>query len=213
MGFIFMPQEKKFFGLFETLAKKVVEAAELFYSLGRDYSGLAKTAKRLKEVEDEADSLVHQLGNLANASFITPFDREDIRALAHNIDNVVDGVEAAAYRLSIAEMTTLPPVISEFSQIINQIAEEINGAVVCLRNIKKGGKTLSDRCVKINELENKADELHRSTLRKIASARPESATELLYLLNLKEVVAQLEEAADEGEDVANILEAMLTKYT
>lgn len=212
MIFPFIPKEPKFFDLFETLAQKVVEGAGLLNQLKENYNELPQTAKDLKRLEEEADVIVHQIDDLVDQCFVAPFDQEDIKFLVHKIDNVIDNEEDAVYELSISKIEVLPPIIPEFLEINVWTADEIKNAVNCLRKIKKQRKDLSKHCIKIHELENEADYLHRTFRKKMAQSNPQSAVELLQLLKLEKILDYLEEAMDESEGVADILDTIRTMY-
>jgi hypothetical protein len=213
MVFSLIPREKKFFDLFEALTGKIVEAAEFLNRLKENYNELPQLAKNLEELENETDTIVHQIYDLTSQTFVTPFDGEDIRSLAHNVDNVIDNIEDAVFELNIAEIEILPPIISEFSDIVIQTAKEVKKAMDCLRNVQKRRKDLSEYCIKINELENRADKLHRAFRKKIAQNKPQSLIELHETHKLKAILNYLEEAMDQSEDVANILDTIVLKYT
>jgi len=148
-------REKKFFGLFENLAGKAVEATELLGELKEDHSKLSQISQVLNTLEDEADSVVHQIvQELIYDHSRDGEEKEDIRYFGHNLDNVVDGVEKAVNRLTFTrrQHKTLPEPISEFSTVILEASEEIRKAVSCLRNPSAEEKTLEACCIKINEL-------------------------------------------------------------
>ena len=207
-------REKKFFSLFENLAGKAVEAAELLVELKEDYSTLSQISQVLNTLEDEADSVVHQIVQ----ELIYDHSREgeekaDIRYFAHNLDNVVDGVEKAVNRLTFThrQPKTLPEPVGEFSAVILEASREISRAVGCLRNLSAEEKTLEACCIKINELENEADKINRKWLRILMTTPIKEPDVFLERMVLKEVVDILEDTMDQCEDVANILDAFRVK--
>ncbi len=202
-------REKKFFSLFENLAEKAVEAAELLVDLKSDYSKLSHISQELNMLEDDADSVVHQIVQ----ELIYDHSREgeekaDIRYFAHNLDNVVDGVEKAVNRLTFTrvEHKTIPEPVGEFATVILKAAQEIGNAVSCLSDLSAEGKTLEVCCVKINALENEADKINRKWLRILMTTPLKEPDEFLDRLLLKEIVDILEDTMDQCEDVANILD-------
>ena len=208
----FLPREKKFFDLFENLAGKAVEAAQLLEELGKDYSKLSKISQELKILEDEADGVVHQIINelFFDHTRVTE-EKGDIRGFAHNLDNVVDGVEKAVNRLTFTQTRMLPEPVIEFSGIILEASEEIRRAVSFLRNLREEEKTLDTCCIKINELENDADKINRKWLKKLMTTPVKNFDTLLNRLVLKEIVEILENTMDQCEDVANILDTFRVK--
>ncbi|HDN68193.1 hypothetical protein B6V00_04785 [ANME-1 cluster archaeon ex4572_4] len=218
----FLPHEKKFFVLFEDLAGKAVEAAGLLVGLGTNYSKVSQTSERLERLEDEADSVVHQIlqGLFYDHTRVTE-EKGDIRYFAHNLDNVIDGVTKAMSRLTFAHLQSqagesgksgeLPKLVSEFSPIILEASQEIKTAVGCLRDLKCEGATLERCYIRINELENEADKTNRKWLRILMTAPVADPNEVLERMVLKEIVDILEDTMDQCEDVANILETFRLK--
>ena len=207
-------REKKYFSLFENLAWKAVEAAELLEELKADHSKLSPISQELDTLEDEADSVVHQIvQELIYDHSRDGEQKEDIRYFAHNLDNVVDGIEKAVNRLTFShrQPQTLPEPVCEFSTVIRQAAHEITKAVSCLRTLSTDEKTLEACCIKINELENEADIINRKWLRILMTVPLKDCDELLERLVLKEVVDILEDTMDQCEDVANILDTFRLK--
>ncbi|NQE53644.1 hypothetical protein C5S29_08625 [ANME-1 cluster archaeon GoMg3.2] len=209
---VFLPRENKFFDLFEELADKAVEAADLLVDLGTKYSKLPQISEQLRMLEEDADSIVHRViqGLYYDHTRVTE-EKGDIRYFAHNLDNVIDGIEKAVVRLSFAQKQEVPESVTEFSPIIKEASEEIRTAVHCLRNLKSEESTLEACCIRINELENEADKVNRKRLRILMTAPVEDPNELLDRLLLKEIVEILEDTMDQCEDVANILETFRLK--
>ncbi|KAF5433825.1 hypothetical protein C5S35_15625 [Candidatus Methanophagaceae archaeon] len=207
-------REKKFFSLFDNLAEKAVEAAELLVDLKGDYSKLSHISQELNMLEDDADSVVHQIVQ----ELIYDHSREgeekaDIRYFAHNLDNVVDGVEKTVNRLTFTrvEPKTIPVPVGEFATVILKASQEIRTAVSCLKNLSTEEKTLEACCVKINALENEADKINRKWLRILMTTPLKEPDEFLDRLLLKEIVDILEDTMDQCEDVANILDTFRVK--
>lgn len=208
----FLPHEKKFFDLFDELADKAVEAAVLLVELGTNYSELSQISEQLEVLEGEADSVVHQIiqGLFYDHTRVTE-EKGDIRYFAHNLDNVIDGIEKAVVRLTFTQRQTLPEPVSDFSPIILKASQEIRTAVHCLRDMKCEEPTLEMCCVKTNELENEADKINRKWLRTLMTTPVKNPDELLERMLLREIVDILEDTMDECEDVANILETFRLK--
>ena len=207
-------REKKFFSLFENLAGKAVEAAELLVELKEDYSTLSQISQVLNTLEDEADSVVHQIVHeLIYDHSREGEEKEDIRYFAHNLDNVVDGIEKAVNRLTFTRgpPKTLPEPVGEFSTVILEASQEIIKAVSCLRNLSAEEKTLETCCIRINELENEADKINRKWLRILMTTPVKEPDELLERMVLKEIVDILEDTMDQCEDVANVLDTFRVK--
>jgi uncharacterized protein Yka (UPF0111/DUF47 family) len=223
---VFIPHDKKFFNLFEELANKAVEAAQLLMalevnnrssphvSLSPDSrsSDLLQIREQLRVVEDEGDAVVHQIiqGLFYDHTRVTE-EKGDVRYFAHNLDNIIDGIEKAVARLAFTNRPTIPEPVSEFAPIIRETTEEIRKAIGYLRDLRHSEIALEECCIRINELENKADKLNRKWLRILMTTPTEDPNDVLRRFLLKEIVDILEDTMDNCEDVANILETFRLK--
>ncbi len=203
MGWSLLPREEKFFTLFERMAAKVVEAAHKFLDLVENYTDVPEKAKRIKEVEHEADLIAHEVMDKLNKSFITPLEREDIRSLTMYLDDVVDDIEATASKFALYAMKKPTAEAAEMARIIGKATEEIEKAVKHLES----PENLNIFLVEINRLENLADHICREQLAKLFRDEPD----VRELLKWKEVYEQLEACADRCEDVADIIEDIVVK--
>lgn len=211
---MFLPREKKFFNLYEDLARKIKESVGLLEMLEKDYSQLTQLTIKLDIIENEADEIVHKIMNdlLYDHTRVTE-EKGDIRFFAHNMDNVIDGIQKAVNRLSLYNIKDLPPVIKEFTAILKETAEEIEKGIRYLRVLHKNGKDLIICCIRINELENQGDKVNRKWLQKIMMQPIKTANDVRYVIALKEIIDILEYALDQCEDVANVLETFHLKGT
>lgn len=223
---LFLPHNRKFFELFEELADKAVVAAQLLayltteeptttsFALNPDdrRTHLIQLRDRLRAVESEGDSIVHQViqALFYDHTRVTE-EKGDIRYFLHNLDEVIDGVEKAVARLAFTQQLSIPEPVVEFAPIILETAQEISRAVACLRDIRQHETTIEACCIRINELENKADRVNRKWLKYLMTTPVEDPNEVLTRLLIKEIVDILEDTMDNCEDVANILETFRLK--
>jgi len=152
---------------------------------------------------------VHQLMGRLNKSFITPLDREDIYELTVRLDDVLDYVDAVAKRLVTFKIAEPTPHAIEFSRIVVRSSEEVKVGVHLLHDLRHGERILR-QCAIINQFENDADQVMRDALHSLFDGE---ALNPLYVIKWKDLYEHLELATDKCEDVANILEAVLVKYT
>ena len=197
--------DRKFFELIQASARNIVEAARNFKALSEEMARCNEFAALMREVEEKGDQLTHDLVRLLNRVFVTPFDREEILTLAVRLDDMVDGLEAATARLSIYGLTQQDPIIQGFGRILYDQARAIEAAMERLCN-RQWQQVIADS-VRINELENEADELLREGLRAIF----QNPTDVVRLIQLKEVYETLEDTTDRGEDIANVLESVVVR--
>jgi uncharacterized protein Yka (UPF0111/DUF47 family) len=99
-------------------------------------------------------------------------------------------------------------LLREFSRIISESAREVKRGIECLKDLKRRERELVECCIRINDLEAEADEINRRWLEKLTDEVPPNAKSVLQTIIVKEIIETLEDATDQCEDVANILETI-----
>ena len=198
-----LPVEPKFFDLFETQAATVLEAARALQEMAHNYEHVAEKAQHIKELESRGDSITHSIIDNLNRTFITPFDREDIHALASALDDVLDNIEGVSSRFALFRIEKITPETVHLISIIEKACGAIHEAVRHLRDFKR----IHEYCVQINQLENEADHISRASTARLF----EDAADFRELIKWKELYGRLEATTDDCEDVANILEGIVVK--
>jgi predicted phosphate transport protein (TIGR00153 family) len=198
------PKDTSFFDLFAAQAQHLVVGAGLLAELlGADRAGRETIAKQMREIEHACDESTHEIMRKLNSTFVTPFDREDIYSLASGLDDCMDLMEEAADLIVLYKVEELPRAVADQIEVLQRCAELTAAAMPRLRSMKD----LSDYWVEINRLENQADRVYRKLLGDLM----ENATDAIALIKIKEVVAELEAAADAFEKVANYVETIAVK--
>jgi uncharacterized protein len=204
VGFRFTPQEDSFFELFATSAGHLVDGAhELTNLLAVEQSEREVVSSRIRDIEHAADESTHAIMRKVNSSFITPFDREDIHGLASNLDDCIDLMEAAADLIVLYRIGDLPDGIAAQVEVLARMAELTAEAMPRLRSMRD----LSEYWIEINRLENQADKIYRRLVAELFNNGQDPIT----VLKLKEVVDELEAAADAFETVAHTVEGIAVK--
>jgi uncharacterized protein len=198
-----LPREESFFDLFNQAAQNALEAARAIKELLDDFCDVGPRTEAIKALEDKGDDLTHTIVDRLNRTFVTPFDREDILELASQLDNVVDWIEAAAARLVDYSVTEPRREAQELAHIIVNICEAIAEAVAGLRTQNR----VSGASREIHRLENLADRVQRQAVARLFREE----TDAIEVMKWKEIIETLEEATDQGEDVAKVLETIHTK--
>ena len=199
-----IPKDEKFFEMFNHLADEVVKGAELLKEMVDHYDDPVKSQKMIKEVEHAADVIYHDIIKKLNASFITPFDREDIYALANGLDDILDMIDASAQRFVMFHVVKPTPQAKELVFLILKCCQTIQKTVVILN-----GKVdpISAYCKEVKSLENEADRVWREAISHLF----DSEIDPINLIKWKEIYDTLETATDKCEDAANILESVVVK--
>jgi predicted phosphate transport protein (TIGR00153 family) len=204
MGFRLTPKDDSFYDLFAASASHLVDGShELTKLLGVEPSEREIVAARMRDIEHDADDSTHAIMRKVNSSFITPFDREDIYNLASNLDDCMDLMEAAADLIVLYRIGDLPDGISAQVEVLARMSELTAAAMPRLRSMHD----LTEYWIEINRLENQADQIYRRLLAELFNNGEDAIT----VLKLKEVVDELEAAADAFETVAHTVESIAVK--
>lgn len=206
LKFPFIPQEKKFYELFEESAHNAVKTAQSLKKLVDTWHNVEIMIGEITELEHEGDRITHQIMKELNRTFVTPFDREDIASLAHSLDDVTDFIHAAADAMLIYRIDQPTERAKELAETIVQAAAEIERAVPQLRH-RAQLKQVLERCVEINRLENVADKVFRAAMAELF----DDSKDFAHVIKWREIYEHMESATDRCEDVANVLEGVAIK--
>src|SRR5262245_10480007 len=190
------PKDTNFYDLFERGAGKVHEGVQLLADLIRDFTNVPLKAKRIKDIEHEADLITHETIEKLNKTFVTPLDREDIHGLISSLDNILDHVEAAADKFSLYRIPEIQPDAALLADILIHSVKEVQHTIGKLRNLKDADLILK-HCIEINRLENEGDFVYRSAIAKLFD---DHANDPLNVLKWKEIYESVENAIDSCED-------------
>jgi predicted phosphate transport protein (TIGR00153 family) len=204
----FVPKDKKFFPLFEQAGSNLIEMAKLLKESVHttDLQLRTDNSKLLEDLEHKGDNLTHQIHLELGKNFITPFDREDIHALASSLDDVADFIHGASNRMELYKVTETSDAMKEISSLILEATEHVAKALFELKDLKNI-RNITDSCVRINSVENKADYIFDKAVAELF----EYEKDAINLIKNKEVLSAMEDATDKCEDVANVLESILVK--
>ena len=206
MAFSLIPRDSGFYDLFSQAAQHLTDGAvQLAAILGAtSQEERDAIAERLSEIETSADEATHELIRKVNSSFITPFDREDIHGLASALDECIDHMEAAADLVALYRIDTFPAGVAKQVEILSRMAELTVEAMPRLRSMKD----LSSYWIEINRLENSADKAYRRMLAELFNAE---GADPIGVMKHKELIDELEAAADAFETVAHKVESIAVK--
>lgn len=204
-----LPKDKKFFPLFGQSTENLLKASKVLVELVNTTSAEKRKelVKEIESLEHTGDNITHMIFNELSRNFITPFDREDMHALASDIDDVLDFIHGSAKRLDLYKINENPDSIIMLADCILKGALELNTAVKNLENMKNAN-VIKEACVKINSLENHADDVFNMGIARLF----EEEKDPIQIIKLKEILSALETATDKCEDAANTVQTILIKY-
>jgi predicted phosphate transport protein (TIGR00153 family) len=167
----------------------------------------ASIATQISALEQEGDTITHQVVQFLHQTWITPLDREEIHALIGRLDDVLDFIDAAAGRSSLYEIDASRPESVELAKILVLSCQEIQRAMSLLQNMKDA-KELLQLVRQINKHEHDADIVFRSGLARLFKER----TDPLELMKWRDILETIETATDRAKDLANVIEGIVLEH-
>jgi uncharacterized protein len=199
-----LPRQTNFFDFFEQHAALTVEAGAELAKLSRDGANLDEIARRIKQLEHQADGVTHQCMETLHKTFITPIDRNDIHRIASKLDDITDYIDAVARQLQLFEITQFPETVGEAVMVLHKATEAVERAVKGLRNMRNSATILGE-CVRINELENQADRIKANSVARLFREEKDP----IVVIKWNQIFQSLENVTDACEDVANVIEGIV----
>ena len=203
---MFLPREDKFFDLFDKQAENLVRAAEYYRKLVEEGNFSPENVRKMHEFEHYGDELTHSTINTLNETFITPFDREDILALANRLDDIIDNIYLLTNRFSLYKISKPTMYSKKMAVTIEQTSKALQKALATLRYKKSVTETLR-QCVEINRLENEGDVLRDEAISDLFANEKDP----IMVIKQKELYEIAETTTDFCEHVANLVESILVK--
>jgi predicted phosphate transport protein (TIGR00153 family) len=203
MRFRLVPSDDAFFGLFNESAANVAECARRLRDLLSDPADPAMHEK-VAACEHRGDELVRTIVQRLNTTFVTPFDREDIHALAEELDDVVDDMLEVSHRMQITGITSALPELKEQADLVVQCADETQALLERLESMK-GVQPHLDA---VDRLESEGDAVHRRILARLFGGEFDA----LDVIRWKDVIESMEAALNTLEDISDVVESIVLKH-
>jgi hypothetical protein len=198
------PQKREFFELYARASANAVEIARLLVQLlerfPEDGGGLIE---QIKEREHEGDRLTHDVVDLLNRTFVTPFDRDDMYRLAGALDDICDHMDEAADNLGVYGVERVPEKARAQAEVILRASTKLDEAI----NRLEGFRDSSQQLDALRELEDEGDVLVRDAVAELFASTDDAKA----IIRWKDIHERLEEAVDALENAADVLEAIIVK--
>ncbi len=206
----FQPKDKIFQTLFEEAAEISVKISELFLEAmkatdGKRFEILAQTG----HLEHQADQVTHKLYIELSKNFITPFDREDIHALAAAMDDVVDYIDEVGLKMKNYEFAEFNDFVLKMAELNNESVKELKTAIFELRDMKNLSK-VNAACLNIHGYESKVDILYNQAMGDLIKNEKDNPVKIIVM---KDLFEELELVSDKCQDVSNVIESIVIKYS
>ena len=205
-----LPEDKKFFVLFNALSKILVEATTEFNQFIKNYADLTQRAKHIQkiiELENQGDLCAADLRKELFINFVTPLDREDIHSLTKILGSIIDHVHGATIRFGMYNVEAVRDLAVELSDILVQSAYEVEKIVSRLNDFSSLEKLMP--CIdKLHELEEQGDTFYRQAIQDLFSHEKD----VLEVVKWKDIFERLENAIDKCDDATNVILGVVLKY-
>lgn len=196
-----LPREDKFFDYFEAHTKTVVSAADEMKALLAGDGDLDQHCNRIVALEHQADEITREVMLAVRRSFITPFDRGDIKDLIQSLDDAIDMMHKTVKTIRLYEQTTFEPGMRDIGVMIAEAAKLIAEAIPLLNKIGTNAQRLSEIAEEVTRVEGRSDEAYEKGLKELFR-RHRTTDPMAYIIG-SEIYAELEKVVDRFEDVAN----------
>jgi len=207
---LFQPKDKIFQTLFEQIADISVKVSEVFMAAMKEadskrFEILAETGG----LEHQADDITHNLYVELSKNFITPFDREDIHALASAMDDVVDYIDEVGNKMKNYEFSEFNDYVFKMAELNNEAVKALRTAIYELRDMKNLEK-VNAACLNIHGYESKVDLLYNQAMGELIKNNKDNPVKIIVMKDLYE---ELEMVSDKCQDASNVIESIVIKYS
>ena len=207
---IFTPKDAKFLPMLNETTQIMVQASvllkELFALPGIE--GRSEVCKLIKDEELKGDKVTTRIFKALNETFITPFDREDIDALTDIMDDVIDVINRAAQKVLLYCPSEFPESTIKLTELIHLGTLEVEGAVQELGKLKEVNTLFKNHYRKIKTIEEEADIVYEHGIMNLFK----SETNTVELIKVKEIIQELEKAANKINNTGKVLKTIFVKY-
>jgi len=202
-----MPKEDRFFGLFNQHARTIVDGSEALSALLHGGATVPDACRKVMDFENHADAITRDVLILTRRSFITPFDRSDIKQLISSLDDAIDQMQKTARTILLFEVGAFEPQMADLGDIIVQAAKLTVDAVALLGSFRREASHLNGITEEIIRLEEGADGLHIIGI-KALFIKHRNGNAMDFIVG-NEIYDHLEKVMDRFEDVANCISGIV----
>lgn len=202
-----LPKQPVFFELFKELNNCIKEITALFNEFSVSFKDFESFFVRAKEIEHKGDNVTRKIVDYLNKTFITPFDREDLYLLAHEMDDIIDLINHAIQAIYIYQVSEKKAGVDEFINLAVKASNELDKLVHGCFEQQKNSSAIEGWVVKIHELEDDADLLYQKCIRQLFNEENDPKN----IIKWKDIFLNLEDIMDEFQSVSNTIEGIIVK--
>jgi predicted phosphate transport protein (TIGR00153 family) len=202
-----LPKEPAFAEKFQRMSECLTEITAVFQEFVANYRDFDHYWHRSKEIEHKADTITHEIINLLNKSFITPFDREDIYQLIHEFDDVIDLLENTVHNIYLYEVPVKKSFVDDFSTLIAKASIALNTLIKELFKHQKYTDSIWKLICEIHNLEDEGDLVYHRELRNLLNGEKDP----ILVIKWKDILTTLERIMDVYQNISNTVEGIIVK--
>jgi uncharacterized protein Yka (UPF0111/DUF47 family) len=206
-----MPKEERFFDLFAQHSRAVLAGAVALRAMLDGGEALANNYQVVMDREQDADNVTREVLIAVRRTFITPFDRGNIRDLITSMDNSIDQMQKTAKSIKLFDVTAFTPQMKEMAEAIVKCAQLVQEGLPLLKSISSEAAHISSITEQISALEGRADEMHDIGLHELYRAAAAGGNALAFYVG-NEVYDHLEKVVDRFDDVANVMHGIVIEH-
>jgi predicted phosphate transport protein (TIGR00153 family) len=203
----FLPKEERFFDLFARHARTLVQGAEALQGVMRGGEDTPVFCQRVNQFESDADSITREVLTAVRRTFITPFDRGDIKNLITSMDDAIDQMQQTAKAVMLFEVRSFEPPMREMAELLVESANLVGKAVPLMQAIGQNVAMLTAITEELTKLEGRVDDLHDIGLKELF-LKHRNANTMDFVVGA-EIYDHLEKVADRFDDVANEINSIV----
>src|SRR6201991_1991185 len=203
----FLPREERFFDLFARHAQTVVQGAQALQGMLRGGEDTPVFCQRINQFENDADNITREVLTAVRRTFITPFDRVDIKNLITSMDDAIDQMQQTAKAVILFEVRPLEPRMREIGTLLVECANLVGRALPLMQSIGDNVAQLTAITEELGKLEGRVDDLHEIGLKK-RFLKHRKANSMDYIVGA-EIYDHLEKVADRFDYVANAINSIV----
>lgn len=202
-----LPKEERFFDLFARHSLLLVKGAEALEGVLRGGDEVERYCQQVSAFEKEADDIIREVLTAVRRTFITPFDRGDIKDLITSMDDAIDQMHQTAKAVTMFEVREFEPPMREIGTILVESAKLVVRAVPMLSAIGANVGTLTLMTEQLTRLEGRVDDLHDIGVKDLY-LKHHSNNAMAFIVG-EEIYDHLEKVADRFDDVANEINSIV----
>ena len=201
--FSIVPKDRVFFDLFSEAGQNTLRTSKLLRDLLDQWPDENGLATDILKAEQEGDRITHDIIRRLNSTFVTPIDREDIYALATQMDDIVDHIEEVADFMGLYGIEAPMEQAQALAEVLVKSCEQLYGLLQNLR----GFRDLDHYWIEIHRLENDGDRIYRDAVASLFTGRIDP----MVVIRWRDIFLRLERAIDATETSASVVEGIVVK--